>query len=118
MPADTPAPEAAAASTRSRTRTVAAGTRAPRATAAVPQEAAPKAAAATKKKAPAKAAKTDKAKATISNMNDRTRAWWAMVLIFGGALASGRIGVSDLGIVVDLPVLPLAATPMVERCGP
>ena len=32
--------------------------------------------------------------------------------------ASGRIGVSDLGIVVDLPVLPLAGTPMVERCGP
>ncbi|WP_448627904.1 RNA polymerase sigma factor [Geodermatophilus sp. URMC 64] len=58
MPADQPAPEAAAASTRSRTTTVAAGTRAPRATAAVPQEAAPKAAAATKKKAPAKAAKT------------------------------------------------------------
>ncbi|NYJ03736.1 RNA polymerase sigma factor [Petropleomorpha daqingensis] len=56
MPADKPAPEAASASTRARTRTVAAGTRAPRATAAVPQEAAPKAtAAASKKKAPAKA---------------------------------------------------------------
>jgi RNA polymerase primary sigma factor len=56
VPADKPAPEAAAASTKARSRTVAAGTRAPRATAAVPQEAAPKAtAAATKKKAPAKA---------------------------------------------------------------
>jgi len=31
---------------------------------------------------------------------------------------SGRVGVSDLGINVDLPVLPLAGTPMVERCGP
>jgi RNA polymerase primary sigma factor len=36
VPADTPAPEAAAASTTSRSRTVAAGTRAPRATAAIP----------------------------------------------------------------------------------
>jgi phospholipid/cholesterol/gamma-HCH transport system substrate-binding protein len=32
--------------------------------------------------------------------------------------ASGRVGVSDLGIVVDIPALPLAGTPMVERCGP
>lgn len=32
--------------------------------------------------------------------------------------ASGRVGVSDLGIVVDLPVLPVAGTPMVERCRP
>ncbi|GAB3457476.1 MCE family protein [Actinophytocola sediminis] len=32
--------------------------------------------------------------------------------------ASGRVGVSDLGIVVDLPVLPLAGTPTVERCQP
>ncbi len=31
---------------------------------------------------------------------------------------SGRIGVSELGITVDLPVLPIAGTPMVERCGP
>lgn len=31
---------------------------------------------------------------------------------------SGRIGVSELGITVDLPVLPLAGTPMAERCGP
>ncbi|OLF06467.1 MCE family protein [Actinophytocola xinjiangensis] len=32
--------------------------------------------------------------------------------------ASGRVGVSDLGIVVDLPLLPLAGTPMVDRCRP
>lgn len=31
---------------------------------------------------------------------------------------SGRIGVSELGITVDIPALPLAGTPMVERCGP
>lgn len=31
---------------------------------------------------------------------------------------SGRVGVSDLGITVDLPVLPLAGTPLAERCGP
>ncbi len=32
--------------------------------------------------------------------------------------ASGRIGVSDLGITVDIPALPVPGTPMVERCGP
>ena len=30
--------------------------------------------------------------------------------------ASGRIGVSDLGISVDLPLLPVPGTPMAERC--
>jgi phospholipid/cholesterol/gamma-HCH transport system substrate-binding protein len=29
---------------------------------------------------------------------------------------SGRIGVSDLGIMVDLPVVPIPGTPMAERC--
>lgn len=29
---------------------------------------------------------------------------------------SGRIGVSDLGIVVDLPLVPVPGTPMAERC--
>jgi phospholipid/cholesterol/gamma-HCH transport system substrate-binding protein len=29
---------------------------------------------------------------------------------------SGRVGVSDLGISVDLPVLPIPGTPMAERC--
>ena len=53
MPADKPAPEAAPPSAASRSRTVAAGTRAPRATAAVPQ-AADGEAPAVKKKAPAK----------------------------------------------------------------
>jgi phospholipid/cholesterol/gamma-HCH transport system substrate-binding protein len=32
--------------------------------------------------------------------------------------ASGRIGVSDLGITVDIPALPLPGTPMAGRCGP
>lgn len=30
--------------------------------------------------------------------------------------ASGRVGVSDLGVTVDLPVLPIPGTPMSERC--
>jgi len=30
--------------------------------------------------------------------------------------ASGRIGVSDLGITVDLPALPIPGTPMADRC--
>jgi phospholipid/cholesterol/gamma-HCH transport system substrate-binding protein len=29
---------------------------------------------------------------------------------------SGRIGVSDLGISVDLPLVPIPGTPMAERC--
>jgi phosphatidate cytidylyltransferase len=41
----------------------------------------------------AKTAKTEKAQATIVNMNARTKAWWIMVLVFGGALACGRMGV-------------------------
>ncbi len=32
--------------------------------------------------------------------------------------ASGRIGVSELGIVVDIPALPLPGTQRPERCGP
>jgi phospholipid/cholesterol/gamma-HCH transport system substrate-binding protein len=32
--------------------------------------------------------------------------------------ASGRIGVSDLGITVDIPAIPVPGTPMAERCGP
>jgi phosphatidate cytidylyltransferase len=36
-------------------------------------------------------AKTDAAKATISNLNARTRAWWIMVVIFGGALVAGKL---------------------------
>lgn len=30
--------------------------------------------------------------------------------------ASGRVGVSDLGITVDIPALPIPGTPMAERC--
>jgi phospholipid/cholesterol/gamma-HCH transport system substrate-binding protein len=32
--------------------------------------------------------------------------------------ASGRVGISSLGIVVDIPALPVAGTPMAGRCGP
>jgi phospholipid/cholesterol/gamma-HCH transport system substrate-binding protein len=32
--------------------------------------------------------------------------------------ASGRIGVSDLGITVNIPALPAPGTPMADRCGP
>ncbi len=31
--------------------------------------------------------------------------------------ASGRIGVSDLGITVDIPALPIPGTPMADRCN-
>jgi RNA polymerase primary sigma factor len=62
VPADKPAPEAAAASTTRRT--VAAGTRAPRTSAAVSQAEAPSAAPAGRKKAPAKAGAKTAAKGT------------------------------------------------------
>jgi phospholipid/cholesterol/gamma-HCH transport system substrate-binding protein len=32
--------------------------------------------------------------------------------------ASGRVGISSLGIVVDIPGLPAPGSPMPERCGP
>ncbi|MGY1755118.1 RNA polymerase sigma factor [Blastococcus sp. SYSU D01042] len=60
MPADQPGPEAADASTPRRSRTVAAGTRAPRATAAVPESAA------AAKKSPAKKSAAKSAKPAIT----------------------------------------------------
>jgi phospholipid/cholesterol/gamma-HCH transport system substrate-binding protein len=32
--------------------------------------------------------------------------------------ASGRIGISELGIVVDIPAIPAPGSPTAERCGP
>lgn len=40
-----------------------------------------------------KSARSDKAKATIANLNARTKAWWGMALIFALALSAGRVGV-------------------------
>lgn len=34
----------------------------------------------------------ERKRATIANLNARTRAWWVMVAVFGAALAVGRIG--------------------------
>lgn len=34
----------------------------------------------------------ERKRASIANLNARTRAWWVMVAVFGGALALGRIG--------------------------
>lgn len=36
--------------------------------------------------------KTEAGRATVSNLNARTRAWWVMAFIFGGALALGPVG--------------------------
>ncbi len=35
-------------------------------------------------------ATTDEARATIENLNARTRSWWVMVVVFGGALLIGK----------------------------
>ena len=40
----------------------------------------------------ARNAKGDGARATVKNLNARTRAWWIMVVVFGLALATGGIG--------------------------
>src|ERR1700744_4640802 len=34
----------------------------------------------------------EKSRVTVQNLNARIRAWWAMVVIFGLALATGKIG--------------------------
>lgn len=37
--------------------------------------------------------KSEAGRATVANLNARTRAWWVMALVFGAALAGGRPGV-------------------------
>ncbi|HBJ84215.1 MAG TPA: phosphatidate cytidylyltransferase [Verrucomicrobiales bacterium] len=44
----------------------------------------------------ARRARTESAKATMTNLNARTNAWWMMVAVFAGALALGNIGTTIL----------------------
>lgn len=37
--------------------------------------------------------RSDAGRATVANLNARTRAWWIMVFFFGGAIACGQVGV-------------------------
>lgn len=37
--------------------------------------------------------RSDAGRATVANLNARTRAWWIMVFFFGGAIAFGQVGV-------------------------
>ncbi|MBA4150263.1 MAG: phosphatidate cytidylyltransferase [Verrucomicrobia bacterium] len=39
-----------------------------------------------------KSVKSEGARATVKNLNSRTRAWWVMVIVFGIAMATGGIG--------------------------
>lgn len=39
-----------------------------------------------------KTIKSDTGRATVTNLNARTRAWWIMVIVFGLAMATGGIG--------------------------
>src|SRR5260370_35784497 len=50
-------------------------------------------------------AKSDTARATINNLNTRTRAWWKMCAIFALTLLIGRIG--SLVLVALLSLLAL-----------
>jgi phosphatidate cytidylyltransferase len=38
-------------------------------------------------------AKSDAARATVENLNARTRAWWVMVAVFAGAIVTGPAGI-------------------------
>lgn len=38
----------------------------------------------------ARTAKTDEARATVANLNARTKSWWVMAVVFGGALLLGE----------------------------
>jgi phosphatidate cytidylyltransferase len=40
----------------------------------------------------ARTTRSEDGRATVANLNARIRAWWVMVLVFGGALAAGRYG--------------------------
>jgi phosphatidate cytidylyltransferase len=44
----------------------------------------------------ARRARTESAKATMTNLNARTNAWWMMVAVFAGALAIGPMGATVL----------------------
>jgi phosphatidate cytidylyltransferase len=44
----------------------------------------------------ARRARTESAKATMTNLNARTNAWWLMVAVFAGALAIGPMGATIL----------------------
>jgi phosphatidate cytidylyltransferase len=44
----------------------------------------------------ARRARTESAKATMTNLNARTNAWWLMVAVFAGALAIGPMGATVL----------------------
>lgn len=61
----------------------------------------------------AKKATTDSAKATVSNLNARTKSWWVMVLVLFGALASGATGTLLIFTLISFLALRefLTATP-------
>ncbi len=61
----------------------------------------------------ARKATTDSAKATVSNLNARTKSWWVMVLVLFGALASGSTGTVLIFALISFLALRefLTATP-------
>jgi len=61
----------------------------------------------------ARRAKSESAKATISNLNARTKSWWVMVVVILGALATGHLGTTIVFALVSFLALRefLTATP-------
>lgn len=64
----------------------------------------------------AKRAKTEESRATVANLNARTKSWWAMAIVLIGALSAGRTGaavifalISFLGLREYLTVTPTRA---------
>ena len=53
----------------------------------------------------ARRTRTDTGRATVANMNARIRAWWVMAVVFFGALAGGRVGITALFLVLSFLAL-------------
>lgn len=58
-------------------------------------------------------AKSESAKATVANLNSRTKSWWVMVIVLFGALALGHVGTTIMfGLISFLALREfLTATP-------
>jgi phosphatidate cytidylyltransferase len=61
--------------------------------------------------------KSEAARRTVENLNDRTRAWWVMAAVFGGAMAAGPRGACVLFALVSFFALREVVTLTPTRLG-